>query len=581
MSADVASLVSDHLDVWTTAIERRSGAGRGGGRRVDLYGIDRLRPLIIDLAVRGKLTAQQPSDEPASSALAKLAQARRRKIDSGQARKPKALLSLPVDLHPLPAGWVWTQLGTISEISPSNNADDLSDTSFVPMALVSTRIDGAHEAETRRWGEVKKGFTHFATGDIGLAKITPCFENGKAALFENLTNGIGAGTTELHVARPWSDDVDRRYLLLTMKTASYLREGEARMTGTAGQKRVTRTYFESTPLPLPPLAEQRRIVTKVDELMALCDALEAESTAAMAAHQTLVEALLATLTASTDAAELTVNWARLEAHFDTLFTTEGSIDALRRAILELAVRGKLVQRDENEEPASRLLARWKDAKQNSLENAGDHRIRAAPKPTAPPFTVPAYWEVQSFENMFLFVDYRGNTPPKIESGVPLITAKNVRMGYLDREPREFISKSTFDKWMTRGFPKIGDLFFTTEAPLGNICLNDIDEPFAIAQRLICFTPYGPTNTRFYMMAIMSASMQRVLDYNATGMTARGIKAAKLKPIALPVPPEAEQARIVAKVDELMALCDDLKAYLVDAATTQRHIADVILERSAA
>jgi type I restriction enzyme, S subunit len=190
---------------------------------------------------------------------------------------------------------------------------------------VSTRIDGVHEAEIRKWGEIKKGFTHFATGDIGMAKITPCFENGKAALFENLVNGIGAGTTDLHVARPWSDDVNRRYLLLTLKTASYLREGEARMTGTAGQKRVTRTYFESTPLPLPPLAEQQRIVVKVDELMALCDALEAQSTAAMAAHQTLVEILLTTLTTSTDAADLAVNWARLEAHFDTFLPPKAAL----------------------------------------------------------------------------------------------------------------------------------------------------------------------------------------------------------------------------------------------------------------
>ncbi|MBS0244772.1 MAG: restriction endonuclease subunit S, partial [Proteobacteria bacterium] len=110
---------------------------------------------------------------------------------------------------------------------------------------------------------------------------------------------------------------------------------------------------------------------------------------------------------------------------------------------------------------------------------------------------------------------------------------------------------------------------------------DIDEPFAIAQRVICFKPYGATNTRFYMMVIMSRVMQRLLDDNATGMTARGIKAAKLKPIALPVPPEAEQQRIVGKVDELLTLCDVLKARLADAAETSRRLADAIVEQAAA
>lgn len=239
------------------------------------------------------------------------------------------------------------------------------------------------------------------------------------------------------------------------------------------------------------------------------------------------------------------------------------IDKLRALILDLAVRGKLVPQDPEDEPASELLKRWKSAKKLALENTKDRRIRSAPEPASFSVNLPTHWLTQSFENIFLFIDYRGNTPPKTDSGIPLITAKNVRMGYLDREPQEFVSESTFENWMTRGFPDLGDLFFTTEAPLGNICLNDIEEPFAIAQRLICFNPYGKVNTRFYMLVIMSDVMQRIIDQNSTGMTASGIKAAKLKPIALPVPPEAEQYRIVAKVDELMALCDRLEVGTFD------------------
>ena len=579
--SDITDLVANNLDIWTSATQRKSGAGRGGGKRISLYGIERLRALILDLAVRGKLVPQDAGDEQAGELLKRIAKARRLKMDAGLARKLKSIDPLPKELEALPTGWEWTQLGIIAEISPGNSADDDLNVAFVPMTLVSTSFSGEHELQSRKWGDVKKGFTHFAEGDIGLAKITPCFENGKAAIFQNLPNGIGAGTTELHVARPWSDELNRRYLLLTMKTGSYLANGEKRMTGTAGQKRVTRSYFKATPLSLPPLAEQRRIVAKVDELMTLCDALERESADTLAAHQALVEELLATLVNSADAFDLATNWARMESHFDSLFTTEASIHALKQTILDLAVLGKLVEQDVRDAPASELVDSWRKAKRKALQSAGDRRIKPSADANVPPFPLPSHWAFQSFENVFLFIDYRGNTPPKTAEGVPLITAKNVRMGHIDREPREFVTQATYEKWMTRGFPNIGDLFFTTEAPLGNICQNDIDEPFAIAQRVICFQPYGAANTRFLMLAIMSRSMQRVLDDHATGMTAKGIKAAKLKPLPLPIPPLAEQHRIVAKVDSLVALCDTLKARLAEVTQTQCHLADVITEKAIA
>lgn len=170
-------------------------------------------------------------------------------------------------------------------------------------------------------------------------------------------------------------------------------------------------------------------------------------------------------------------------------------------------------------------------------------------------------------------------PTKTSEGIPLIKAKNVRMGCLVREPREFISSETFDAWMTRGSPQIGDLFFTTEAPLANVCLNDIGEPFALAQRVICLQPYGRINTRFLMFALMSESMQSLIDAHATGMTAKGIKAAKLKPLPIPIPALAEQSRIVAKVDELMALCDRLEANLPSSDTHRRRLLEALLHEA--
>ena len=574
--SDIAALVANNLDIWTGAIERKRGAGRGGGsKRISLYGIERLRALILNLAVRGKLMPQDSAEESAEKLLGKIRKERAAAKLVGKSLKAgngidRSLFSGAKT----PQGWVTVPLsdiilgnvggGTPSKAEPSYWGGD------IPWASVKDIGKSKFVSDTQD-----------RITELGLAKSSAnLVPAGNIILVTRMGLGqLSINTIDLAINQDLraiflSKYVDIDYCYNYFLTCEI--EG-AGMT----VKGIKLDHLLGLPFPLPPLAEQRRIVAKVDELMALCDELERESADALVAHQTLVETLLAILANSADAADLAANWARLESYFDTLFTTEASIDALKQTILDLAVRGKLVAQDAADDEATLLIQDWKMAKGKALKSGGDRRIKSSADPKDPPFPLPSHWAFQSFENIFLFIDYRGNTPPKTSDGVPLITAKNVRMGYIDREPREFISEATFSRWMTRGLPKIGDLFFTTEAPLGNICQNDMEAPFAIAQRLICFRPYGHVNTRFFMLAIMSRSMQQLLDDHATGMTARGIKAAKLKPLPLPVPPQAEQHRIVTKVYELMALCEALKGRLADAAETRRHLADAIVERAAA
>ncbi|MFO4640499.1 restriction endonuclease subunit S [Vibrio cholerae] len=175
--------------------------------------------------------------------------------------------------------------------------------------------------------------------------------------------------------------------------------------------------------------------------------------------------------------------------------------------------------------------------------------------------LPKGWESIALSELAKFIDYRGKTPKKTESGIPLITAKNIKDGYINREPREYIAEANYDEWMTRGIPQVGDVLLTTEAPLGNAAQIDIHEKFALAQRAICFQFHERSISRFAYYFLRSPLFKEELGLNATGSTVKGIKAATLKKLEVNIPPLAEQTRIVEKLDEVLAQVDTIKARL--------------------
>ena len=235
--------------------------------------------------------------------------------------------------------------------------------------------------------------------------------------------------------------------------------------------------------------------------------------------------------------------------------------ALREKILDLAMRGKLVPQDPTDEPASVLLDKIKEEKEQLIKDKKVKKEKPLPEISREEisFEIPKNWECCRLVDLFQFVDYRGKTPNKIGKGVRLITAKNIKPGYISIFPEEFISQEEHLKRNTRGNIEYGDLLITTEAPMGNIAKNTFVEEIAIAQRTIALKPYRTVYREFFLYYLQSYIFQKQLSLNSTGTTVKGIKAAKLKNILVSLPPIEEQQRIVAKLEELFALIDTIES----------------------
>lgn len=582
----VEQLIIDKLDLWTSATTHKATSGRGRNGKLELTGLKKLRGLILELAVRGKLVPQDPNDEPAAVLLEKIAAEKARLVKEGKIKKPKALPEIAEDEKPfeLPEGWEWVRLGNITQINPRNSVDDDLEASFIPMPLITTSYRGKHGQEILQWAEIKKGFTHFADGDIALAKITPCFENSKAAVFNNLRNGIGAGTTELHVARPYGNTINQFFILLCLKSPRFLYEGEQKMTGSAGQKRVPKDYFAGEPLPLPPLAEQRRIVEKVDELMGLCDRIETRTLDHLAAHETLVDTLLDTLTQADSAAELTDNWHRLAAHFDTLFTTEQSIDRLKQTILQLAVMGCLVPQDPTDEPASLLLEKIAAEKARLVKEGKikKPKVLDAIGEDEKPFELPESWEWAYIWDVVDLITSGSRDWAKYysKSGAIFVTMGNLSRGHyqLRMDNIRYVSPPK-DSEGSRTRLEEDDLVVSITGDVGNLGLIPKGFGEAYINQHSCLVRFNRTCRNRYFSEYMRSPLAKwQFDAPQRGVK-NSFRLGDLGEMLIPLPPLAEQHRIVRKVDALMALCDQLKARLAQADDTRRHLATALVDQA--
>lgn len=339
----VEKLITDHIDIWSSALQTRSTAGRGSNGKIDLYGIKKLRELILELAVRGKLVPQDPNDEPASELLKRIAAEKAELVKQGKIKKQKPLPEISEDEKPfeLPVGWEWVTLATIGEIvgggTPTSDNPHYWSTQGIKW-LTPADLNG-----------LKGKYISSGARDITIdglsnssAKLMPkgtvLFSSRAPIGYVAISNNELATNQGFKSCVPYIKESAEYIYYFLLSAAKKIDE----MASGTTFKEVSGAVVSKVLLPFPPLNEQLKIVEVADDLMSLCDQLEQQSLSSLDAHQQLVETLLTTLTDSQNAEELVENWARVSQHFDTLFTTEASIDALKQTILQLAVIGVFI-----------------------------------------------------------------------------------------------------------------------------------------------------------------------------------------------------------------------------------------------
>jgi type I restriction enzyme S subunit len=538
-------------------------------------GIQKLRGLILELAVRGKLVPQDPNDEPARELLKRIAKERVRLEAEGTCRrsKPTPLVSNDEQPFALPEGWAWIRLGQIGDwgagATPLRSNPRYYGGSipwFKSGELTADFISDAEEHVTEL-AQKECSLRQNRTGDVLIAMYGATI--GKTAILAK-----PATTNQAVCACTPNTGIFNRYLLTLLKALkpNFIGQGAG-----GAQPNISREKIVATVAALPPEAEQHRIVAKVDELMALCDRLEAEQADAASAHARLVKTLLGTLTQSTDAADLAANWQRLAEHFDTLFTTEASIDALKQTVLQLAVMGKLVPQDANDEPASELLKQvakerarleadgvCKKSKATPLEGGGDQA-----------FAIPDTWLWASLGN--ISVTSTGKTPATSKAEyygdiLPFIGPGQLTPAGEILPPEKLLSDAGRTETT---LAKAGDILMVCiGGSIGKAAIANME--IAFNQQINCASPIL-ISSKYLYSGMTAQYFQKAVLAKATGSATPIINRSNWDEIPLPIAPLAEQHRIVAKVDQLMALCDHLKADLAAALLEQTTLADTLIK----
>lgn len=552
-------------------------------------GIKKLRELILELAVRGKLVPQDPSDEPASELLKRITEEKARLVAEGKIKKTKPTNEDLAEIsYEIPSTWAVASLGQVVEIvrgitfpaSEKSKEPEHGRVACLRTANVQDEIEWDDLLYIRE-SFVSRNDQYVEPHDIVMSMANSRELVGKVAL-------IGAELKQkttfggfLGVLRPVL--IEPRFVMALLRTPharSALIDSASQTTNIAN---VSLAKLRPLPFAIPPLAEQHRIVVKVDELMALCDRLEAQQADAESAHAQLVQALLDSLTQASDAEDFAQNWQRLAEHFHTLFTTESSIDALKQTLLQLAVMGKLVPQDPNDEPASELLERVAEEKSRLVAAGALKKQKSLPEVSEEEktYALPSNWKWVRFDSisntrlgkMLDKAKNKGELRPYL---------RNTNVQWFNFEVDD-LKSMRFEEHELDEYRVIpGDLVICEGGEPGRCAVwqGEVEDMF-IQKALHRARPWLGISPFFLQFCLKAAAHSGFLDQFFTGATIKHFSGEKLAKYPVPLPPLPEQHRIVAKVDQLMALCDQLKTRLTQARQLNEQLASTLVEQAVA
>lgn len=550
-------------------------------------GVARLRELILTLAVQGKLVPQDPKDEPASALLRKIRAEKDRLIADGKIKRDKPLAEIDDDekVFGLPIGWEWVRLGDLCSYIQRGKGPVYADHSehrvisqkcvrwyglnLEPARFVTAESLTKYEAiRFLQAGDLLWNST--GTGTIGRACLVPPAQD-KAGLVAD---------SHVTVVRPLQ--LNGWFLWRWIQSPYVQNEIEGSASGTTNQIELNTSTVINHLVPVPPLAEQSRIITRVEELMRLCDALEAKGRLEATQHAQLVSTLLGTLTDSETPEQLADNWQRIATHFDLLLDRPQAIDALEQTILQLAVRGLLVPQDPQDEPARELLKKIRAEKDKLIADGKIKRDKALPPIAAEkhPFILPQGWAWGRFPDVCAISG--GATPSKAipqnwEGSIPWVSPKDMKV------PRIADAQDHVSDAAVRGSLSLipsGSLLMVVRGMIlaHSFPVAETLAPVTINQDMKALTPFEPEVLSFLTLLCrgMKSEILALIDRSTHGTCK--LESPKIFGMLIPLPPLAEQSRIVSRVAQLRHLCADLRQRLSVSQATQAHLAEALVQQ---
>lgn len=520
-------------------------------------GVQRLRELILDLAVRGKLVPQDPADEPAGVLLEVVRQKKSELLKAGKLRQKKELKKLQIDeiLHAVPNGWMWCRFGQIIDCYRGHNppkSDFIKEpregyVRFVQITDFKTDESAVYVPETHKLKRVYRG-------EIAMAAYRHI---GK--LSRNVEGAFNVAICKVLEIEPVSRDYIEKLI------GSVYVKGE--LLAASGRSHIPSMHTEhlrSLVVPLPPLAEQKRIVAKVDELMALCDRYEVLKCDRNSLRTKMrASAIDALMNAETDES-LNTAWEFVQGNWKCILNSLEDIMECRQIVLQFAVTGRLSTQNLVDEHPSQVLQIITEQKNKLIKEKIINKLTRQKKHVFEEvqYNLPKNWILATISDVCLLVtDGDHQPPPKVESGVPFLVIGNVSKGKLDFSSTRFTTFDYFNNLDWGKKPRKGDLLYTVTGSYGMTLFVNTEKEFCVQRHIAIIKTSKNFSTKYLKIALSSPQCRKNASHVATGIAQKTVPLSGLRMLPIPVPPVAEQECIVAKVDQLMTLCDTLATHL--------------------